>query len=132
MAIQLETRSPTEGDLRFIHSSWHTSYWKTCMRKKMERSVYAPTMDAYIDFALDNHLNTVLVVFSPEVPDEVLGWICARSDLLYWLYVKGYARRKGIASGLVNYLDLKFYALDSDASGRKFAESVGLKFNPLY
>lgn len=124
----LQRRKATEADLRFVHSSFFTSYWKTHAKKRVERDVYKTYMDKYIDRLLV--YADVLVAFTDEVPDEVLGYSIITGPTLHWCYVKGYARRQGIGSGLVTPL-ATYYSHDTDAVGRKFAQSVGLKFNPF-
>lgn len=122
-------RTATASDLRFIHSSWHTSYWKTHARKHLEREVYAPEMDAHIDRVLKDA--TVLVAFFEAVPDEILGYSIARGDTLHWVYVKGVYRRNGIGSGLVPAEGVAYYSHATDGAGKKFADNIGLKFNPF-
>lgn len=125
-------RQATRNDLRFVHSSWHTSFWNTWAKKHVERSVYSKEMDQYIDTTLP--FLTTLVAYFPEVPDEVLGWACIsekeeREHVLY-CYVKSTYRRMGIGRGLVEGR-AKFYTQYTDSHGRKFAQAVGLQFNPF-
>lgn len=123
-------RTATASDLRFIHSSWHTSYWKTHARKHMEREVYAPAMDAYIDRVLAKPRTQALVAFFADVPDEVLGYSIVTAPTLHWVYVKGVYRRNGIGAGLVPE-GLLYYSHAADSVGRRFTNNVGLKFNPF-
>lgn len=124
-------RRATAADLRFVHSSWHTSFWNTWAKKYMERSTYSKEMDEWIDLHLSDPGN-VLVAFFPEVPDEVLGWalIYEHTQALYYCYVKSTYRRMGIGRGLVEGR-AKFYTQYTDSHGRKFAQAVGLQFNPF-
>lgn len=122
-------RQATESDLRFVHSSWHTSHWKTWAHKHVERSVYNEGQDRRIDRIIKRGA-TVLVAYFPEVPDEVLGWACVTGDTLYYAYVKGMYRGRGIGRGLLPE-GLRWYTHATDANGRRFAEKVGLKFNPF-
>lgn len=125
-------RKATPADLRFVHSSWHTSFWNTWAKKYVERAVYSKYMDDLIDSIVP--FTSVLVAYFPEVPDEVLGWACISEregrESLYYCYVKSTYRRMGIGRGLVEGR-AKFYTQYTDAHGRKFARAVGLQFNPL-
>ena len=123
-------RRATAADLRFVHSSWHTSFWNVWAKKYMERSVYSKEMDRWIDATLP--FTIALVAYFPEVPDEVLGWACfvEKREALYYCYVKSTYRRMGIGRGLVEGR-AKFYTQYTDSHGRKFAQAVGLQFNPF-
>lgn len=122
-------RQATPEDLRFVHSSWHTSHWKTWAHRHIEREVYNVGQDRRIDLAIAR--SEVLVAFFPEVPDEVLGWACIESypEVLHYVYVKGAYRRTGIGTGLVKNR-ARTYTHYTDAAGRKFASSLSLEFNP--
>lgn len=123
-------REATKADLRFVHSSWHTSFWNTWAKKHVPLAVYSERMDLWIDTQLYN--STVFVAYFPEVPDEVLGWACMREHLksLEYCYVKSTYRRMGIGRGLVEGR-AKFYTQYTDSHGRQFARAVGLQFNPF-
>ena len=122
-------RTATESDLRFVHSSWHTNHWRTWAHKYVEREVYKSSQDRHIDLLMAR--SVVTVAFFPEVPDEVLGWACVEPypEVLHYVYVKGTYRRMGIARGLVEGR-ARCYTQYTDAAGRKFAEKVGITFNP--
>jgi GNAT superfamily N-acetyltransferase len=123
-------REATKADLRFVHSSWHTSFWNTWAKKHVPLAVYSQMMDAFID----GHFpySRTLVAYFPEVPDEVLGWasINERTSSLHYCYVKSTYRRMGIGRGLVEGR-AKFYTQYTDSHGRQFARAVGLQFNPF-
>ena len=120
-------RPATEADTRFVHSSWHTAYWKTSARKHLTRETYDAGQDRRIDRLLfESH---VLVAFFPEVPDEILGWACMRGDALHYVYVKAIYRRRGIATGLVAGR-ASCYTHATDRVGEAFAASIGAVLNP--
>lgn len=122
-------RQATESDLRFVHSSWHTNHWRTWAHKYVSRAVYGAAQDRHIDLLLARcH---VTVAYFPEVPDEVLGWAAIEPapEVLHYAYVKGTYRRMGIGRGLVEG-SARWYTQYTDAPGRKFADSVGVVFNP--
>ena len=120
-------RRATDADTRFVHSSWHTAYWKTSAHKHLTREVYDPGQDRRIDRLLfESH---VLVAFFPEVPDEILGWVCMKKDVLHYAYVKSVYRRRGIATGLVAGL-ATCYTHATDRVGEAFAASLNMQFNP--
>jgi GNAT superfamily N-acetyltransferase len=114
-------------DGKFIHSSWHTAYWKTSARKYLTRETYDAGQDRRIDrLIFQSH---VLVAFFPEVPDEILGWACMRDDVLHYVYVKAVYRRRGIATGLVAGR-ASCYTHATDRVGEAFAASIGAVLNP--
>jgi hypothetical protein len=125
-------REATKADLRFVHSSWHTSFWNTWAKKHVPLAIYAEYMDEYIDSITP--FTKVLVAYFPEVPDEVLGWACISEketrEHVYYCYVKSTYRRMGIGRGLVEGR-AKFYTQYTDSHGRQFARAVGLQFNPF-
>ena len=120
-------RDATDADMRLVHSSWHTAYWKTHAHKHITREVYGPAQDRRIDRLVGQ--SRVLVAFFDEVPDEVLGWACLQGSTLHYVYVRGSYRRRGIASGLVSGL-AKWYTHATDSEGRIFAEKLHLTYNP--
>lgn len=121
-------RQATSEDLRFVHSSFYSSYWHEHAKKRVPLDVYRREMDKRIDAILDR--SEVNVAFFPEVSDEILGYAIIERDTVHWVYVKGVYREQGIASGLVP-VGLLFYSHDSNNAGRKFAESVNLQYNPF-
>lgn len=125
-------REATKADLRFVHSSWHTSFWNTWAKKHVPLAVYSKEMDEWIDGHLSADGGAVIVAYFPEVPDEVLGWACiyGHTESLYYCYVKSTYRRMGIGRGLVEGR-AKFYTQYTDSHGRQFARAVGLQFNPF-
>jgi GNAT superfamily N-acetyltransferase len=125
--MSLSIRLATNQDERFIHSSFHTAYWKTHAHKHLTKSVYDPGQDARIDRLLAR--SRVLVAFFPEVPDEVLGYSVVEGDALHYVYVKAVYRRRGIGTGLVEGR-ATCYTHATDREGRAFLERMSLKFNP--
>ena len=121
-------REATDADTRFVHSSWHTDFWKTHAHKRILKEVYDASMDKRIDRLVFR--SRVLVAYFPEVPDEILGWSCLEGDTLHYVYVKGVYRRKGIGTGLVRGL-AKWYTHPTDREGRVFMERQSLKFHPF-
>ncbi len=126
--MSLSLRLASGADMRFIHSSWHTAFWKTHARKHVLKEVYDAGMDKRIDRLLFR--SHVLVAFFPEVPDEVLGWSAIEGDALHYIYVKAAYRRRGIATGLVEGR-AKWYTHATDREGRVFLERMSLKYNPF-
>jgi len=124
------TRVATPDDLRFVHSSWHTSHWKSWAHKHIEREEYAPGQDRRIAILLAR-AETVVAYF-PEAPTEILGWVCAEPyrSVLHYVYVKGVYRERGIARGLVEPMKPRWYTHYVDARGRTFAAAMKIQFNP--
>lgn len=122
-------RRATQEDMRFVHSSWHTSHWKTWAHKHISRAEYNAGQDRRIDLAIAR--SEVLVAYLPEVPDEVLGWACIEPfrEVLHYVYVKGTYRRMGIATGLVSGA-ARWYTHYADAPARAFAQKLNVVFNP--
>jgi hypothetical protein len=121
-------RQATDEDTRFVHSSWHVSFWKTHARKHTLKEIYDGGMDRRIDRLVFR--SRVLVAFFPQVPDEVLGWSCVEGEALHYVYVKASYRNSGIGRGLVPSF-VKWYTHPTDREGRVFAEKLSLKFNPF-
>lgn len=122
-------RIATDSDLRFVRSSWHTSYWKTWASKRIPWESYWPGQDRRIERLLKR--STVLVAYFEDVPDEVLGWSCSEADTLHYVYVKAAYRRSGIASGLTSALsDKPYHSHPTNEVGRAFMSSIGAQFNP--
>ena len=115
------------SDERFIHSSWHTSFWKTGASKKVDKALYNKWQDWRIKRLMANC--RTLVAYLEEVPDEILGWSCSAPEILHYVYVKGVYRRNGIAKGLVPS-DSVFYTHATDTIGGLFMKKMNLKYNP--
>ena len=120
-------RRATSEDLRFVHSSWHTSYWKTWANKRMSRSVYNEGQDIRINRLLEDCVT--IVAYFWEAPTEVLGWACSYDTTVHYVYVRGVYRRNGIGKGLVPD-GAKYYSHQTDAVGGLFVKNLGLEFNP--
>lgn len=120
-------RPANTADQHFIHSSWHTAYWKTSARKYLTRENYDAGQDKRIDRLL--YMSHTLVAYFPEVPDEILGWCCMKDDVLHYVYVKAAYRRRGIATGLVAGR-ASCYTHATDRVGEAFAKSIGASLNP--
>lgn len=121
-------RTATADDLRFVHSSWHTNFWKAWGCKHMLREHYNAGMDARIEWLLAR--SSVLVAFFPQVEDEVLGWSAVDGDTLHYVYVKAAYRRSGIGSGLTHGL-VRWYTHPTNEAGRAFMARIGAQFNPF-
>ena len=121
-------RHATKDDLRFVHSSWHTNFWKVWANKHVLREHYNEGMDRRIERLLSR--SVVLVAFFPEVPDEVLGWACMDGDTLHYVYVKAAYRRAGIGSGLTQGL-VKWYTHSTNEAGRAFMARINAQYNPF-
>ena len=121
-------REATDDDMRLVHSSWHTAYWKTHAHKHILKDNYDEGMDRRIDRLLFR--SHVLVAYFPEVPDEVLGWSAVEGDALHYVYVKAAYRRRGIATGLVEGR-AKWYTHATDREGRVFLERMKLQYSPF-
>lgn len=129
--IQLaRARVATSSDLRFIHSSWHTSYWHLWAKKYITREIYGPEMDLAIESILGRHSTRAVVAFLPEVEDEVLGYSVINAESLHWVYVKGPYRNMGIGKSLVPS-SCRFFTHATDSHNRKFLQSLQLVFNPF-
>lgn len=128
MTSPLKVRRASSDDLRFIHSSWHTTFWKTNAKRTTEWSVYKDEMDQRIDRLLAR--SETLVATAAEVPDEILGYAVLEGDVLHFAYVKSVYRGMGIAKGLVRGR-AKWYTHATGAPGVGFAKEVGMQFNPF-
>lgn len=120
-------RAMLPSDERFIHSSWHTSFWKTGAGRKVDKKLYNTWQDLRIQRLMQKC--QVLVAYLEEVPDEILGWSCVGHRALHYVYVKGVYRRNGIASGLV-LSDLAYYTHPTDTVGGLFMKKMNLEYNP--
>lgn len=121
-------RLASSDDQRFIHSSWHTTYWKTTAKRTTAWDVYRDEMDKRIDRLLER--SDTYVATAAEVPDEICGYAVLEGDVLHFAYVKSVYRGMGIAKGLVRGR-AKWYTHATGAPGVRFAEAVGMQFNPF-
>lgn len=70
-----------------------------------------------------------IIAYFPEVPDEILGWVCREGAILHYCYVKAAYRRRGIGTGLAGS-GLKTYTHQTDSTGGLFLKKAELSFNP--
>lgn len=125
--MQPTIRKAIPSDLNFIRASWARSYWQTHARRHIPFPEYQVGQNKRMARILSGA--TTLVAYFPEVPDEVLGWVCREGSVLHYCYVKSAYRRNGIGSGLAGSM-LKSYTHASDSTGGRFLDSLGLNFNP--
>lgn len=125
---EVSARRANLADLRFIHSSWHSTAWHV-YQKDMDWERYSPHMDEYIDRVMARA--TTRVVFTPETPDEILGYSVSDVAILHFVYVKGIYRGMGIGTGLVRG---KFTEYTQRVTGRAkaFMSKQQIKFNPFW
>lgn len=123
---KVEVRPATPADLNFVHSSWHTSYWKLYARHHIKWALYRHGQDALINRLTGR--SHILVAYMPSLPDEILGWACIEYGTVHWVYVKASYRRLGIARGLVRNCDA--YTQKTDSHGSRFTQACGLEYNP--
>ena len=121
-------RNATQGDMRFVHSSWFSSLWSAWARGRIGRKVYEWGQAARIQRLLAS--SSVLVAYFPEVPDEVLGWACVQGDALHYVYVKGTYRRMGIGRGLVEGRARCYTQRVEAKEGRALMSVLDLEYNP--
>jgi GNAT superfamily N-acetyltransferase len=127
----IQLRAATPSDLRFIHSSMFTQKWKWLVRHNypIEYAYYVSAMDALLDALLPQCKHTV--AYSPLAPDEVLGYCSSKGTECVYAYVKHIFRRQGIASALVETLDVVTFSGTMLSDGAlKWAASCGLQFAP--
>lgn len=120
-------RKALESDLNFVRSSWAQSYWATYARKHMDFGPYQVGHNGRMKRILSG-AQTIIAYF-PEVPDEILGWVCREGDILHYCYVKAAYRRRGIGSGLAGR-GLTSYTHQTDSIGGLFLKKAELSFNP--
>lgn len=128
--VTVKVRPATISDLRFVAASWYADYWSRWGKKHCERDKFHKGQGARIDRLLGR--SHVLVAYLPEVPDEVLGWLCLDipTPTVHYCYVKGEYRRMGIASGLMQGQQADSFSHSVDTTGGAFASKFNLKFDP--
>ena len=115
----------TEGDLPFVYSSWYKAHRP--FQKHVANEEYADGHNARMRRLVSD--SNVLVAYSADVPDEILGYAVIEGDACHFVYTKAVYRRMGIASGLVQG-HCRYYTHWMGEQGRSFAEAVGLTYNP--
>lgn len=122
-------RRATEEDLRFIRSSWATSYRTGGYAPEVGIDIIGPHHAAVVDDLLKRcHL---LVLSHKNVPDEICAWACFGDDVLHYVYTKFDYRKLGLAMELLNTLPFKFHTHETRA-GRKLLAKVGKsRYNPF-
>jgi len=125
---EVKVRKVKKADLPFILSSWFESYWKAHASK---RGLAYETYKSYQDDLIKRLLHRSLVLVACPVFDdtEILGYSVTEGSTLHYVYVKSVYRRMGIATGLAS-MPLTVYTHGAEKPGRRFAESLGLLFNP--
>lgn len=127
MTEEIKIRKALPEDVRFVHSSWFTSFWSETAFRSIPREIYLQEQDKRIDKLL--RASETKVAFLEEVPDEILGYAVLQGPVCHWTYVKGVYRRRGIASRLVT-AEVKFLTALPGSVGKKFATQRGLVYNP--
>lgn len=122
-------RLMTPEDRTFVHSSWHTSYWKLWAESKVKRTIYSTSQDKRIKRILDKQIPTFIAFFH-EAPSEILGWACVEGDTLHYIYVKAAYRKHGIGTVLMKSIGSTQYSHLTDSHGRRFLSKHNLTYNP--
>lgn len=87
-------RPAVPDDMPFLFATWLKSY--------------VPTTPIARRFAFDGHHQVIsdiirredteeIVACHPEVTSMILGWACRSGDVLHYVFVRGAARRQGLA-----------------------------------
>ena len=121
----IKVRLATADDLPFIYSSWYRAHRP--YQKHVANPEYADGHNARMRTLLAH--SKVLVAYSRDYPDEILGYAVIEGDTVHFVYTKTSYRRMGVASGLVMG-GYRYYSHWMGEQGRSFAEAVGLIYNP--
>lgn len=124
----MAVREALQTDAPFILSSWFESYWKNHARRTgINYEAYRAHQDALIKALIVR--SKVYVAYPSHLPDEIVGYSVLEGNVLHYVYVKSVYRRMGVATGLVRKA-ARIYTHAAEKPGRRFAESLGLQFNP--
>ena len=123
----IAVRDATYDDIVFVLSSWKANYWDVHAKHYVRWQNYKLGMPALINRLLGR--SAVPVAFSPDVPSEIFGWACIEHGVCHYVYTKSCYRRQGIGRGLVRGCDR--YTHWTGPLGKKFAEEVGMQFDPF-
>lgn len=97
----------------------------------MSWDLYSPLMDEYIDGVLARPSTSKVILFTPETPDEILGYSVSNGVVLHFAYVKGIYRGMGIGTGLVRGKFL-FYTQRVTGRAKTFMSRHNIKYNPFW
>ena len=122
----VDARTSLPTDTAFIYDSWFKAYWKATACKTTSFHIYKSGQNALISRLLGRAGS--VVAFSPEVPDEILGYAVLEYQTVHFVYVKPSYRKMGIGRGLIRGCDR--YTQHMGALGALFAEKCGLQFDP--
>jgi hypothetical protein len=98
--MPLEWREMRDDDYNYVLSSWLRSYADSGDAGDMHRGAFFRTHEPIVKDILGR--SVVMVAWTRDLPDTVLGWICVEGDdvLHYWLTKRRF-RRMGIATWML-------------------------------
>jgi hypothetical protein len=104
--VALTFRPSTSEDLRFVHDSWGSSYFKGNKAHRLLtpdefHQFHRPIRERFL-----SKIGSKVLICSPEDdPWHILGWIATEqlpsATVLHYLYVREVAKREGIAGFLI-------------------------------
>ncbi len=102
-SIGIELRPANADDMNFVYSSWLSSVATGEKRRTPKEIVYKNHREI---MARALNKSYVLIACMHDHKDQILGWLCYEDTVLHYVYVKQTFRKHGVASMLVNHLNL--------------------------
>ena len=117
-----------EKDGNFIYHSWGNSYREAALGAwgDIPKATYYKRVRLRIDTLLKRGAE-LKIACDPDNQDIILGWMCAESPVLHYVYVKEAYRKQGIALTLLNACGLSSTNVIPCSHWTPYAELVAAK-----
>lgn len=137
--LKLKIRKPKEADRALIMSAWLRGFKDSYNTGPIRDNLYWTVYKDEIEHILSKDDVTIQVACNSEDEDQILGFSVTESGhsvpVLHWIFVKPWARGKGIAKLLLSDIKGKFFFTFGVKNSSKLVSDSGTfsggVFNPL-
>ena len=107
-------RPHNKSDINFVRDSWtKTAYQYSDLKYIVPFDVFASFHKRAVGKILDSPETALIIAGAEGDPDLLLGWICVekpkklKGSIVHFLYVKELFRTEGVATQMLNQLNLE-------------------------
>jgi GNAT superfamily N-acetyltransferase len=139
--MQAKVREYAENDVRFVISTWsrgalNQHLWETT--KGLPQIDQRELQDGVrkVAEAIVRHPETKTLVATTDSGEDIMGYVCFKPNVLYFVFVKPLYRQKGVGKKLLELFvkasdaTKPLYYVNHSGAMIHFGKKLGLRYNP--